>query len=86
LRSSIDEVRQVAARSRPDTDELVAEAWRLAREVVATRRQMRAGVRPDPATMARLSKCYDRLDDIAEAIGLSRVQQIYTTAAEDAPC
>jgi hypothetical protein len=47
---------------------------------------MREGGRPDPTAMARLCKCYDRLDDIAEAIGMLRVQQIYAAAAESPPC
>jgi len=68
----------------PDPDELAAEARRLAAEVVAARREIRAGCRPDPAVMSRLSHCYDRLDDIAEAIGRSRVEQIYAAAASAA--
>jgi len=62
-------------------EELAAEARRLANEVVNTRRALKANGRPDPAVMARLCKCYDRLDDIAEVIGPLAVQQIYTSVS-----
>jgi hypothetical protein len=60
---------------------LAEEARRLAGELVATRRSMKAAGRPDPALMARMCHCYDRLDDIAEVIGQLAVQQIYTSVS-----
>ena len=62
-------------------DDLMDEARRLAAEVVATRRSLRADAPPDVALVARLSRCYDRLDDIAAVIGLTAVTQIFDEAS-----
>jgi len=83
-RSLIDETLPAALHGVPDAAALAAEARRLAEELGATRRSLCACKRPDPALLAKMTRCYDRLDDISETIGESLVRQIYAAAASAA--
>lgn len=58
------------------SEALIDEARQLAREIAAARRSFRNGAGPDPAVFARMCRCYDRLDDIADRIGLTAVTRI----------
>src|SRR4051812_7859287 len=61
---------------------LRAEARQLAADIVAARRALRPGAPCDRALVARLSRWYDRLDDIGAVIGAMTVLQIYTRVAD----
>ncbi len=83
-RSLIDEDLPAVLRGCPEALALAAEARQLVEEITAVRRSLRGAAKCDPAMVSRLTHCYDRLDDIAAAIGNSTVQQIYAAAASAA--
>ncbi|MFL5341268.1 MAG: hypothetical protein ACJ8F7_14070 [Gemmataceae bacterium] len=55
---------------------LTAEVRCLAGEIVAAKRTMAASPSPDPALVARLAHCFDRLDEIGTLIGTMTVYRI----------
>src|SRR5258707_9884137 len=60
---------------------LATEANRLAIEIVRARRQLTQGGHFDAVLAARLSHCFDRLDDIAWVIGAMEVHRMLQAAA-----
>jgi hypothetical protein len=76
----------VEATRTPDHAGLAAEARQLAAEIVGARRALVPGAPCDRALVARLSRWYDRLDDIAAVLGSMTVLEIYNAVADADRC